>query len=191
MFWVWDAAAKSNGAFLNGYMHSGPDLLKPLVNVLLNFRVEVWRSDINWDDEIHNCLYIKWHNWKAAIDLISAFEIPRCYSQYLNEATQIELHTLVDAGEDVYTAVCYIRIVTQHLCDVAIIASKSKVAPLKPMYIPRLDLQPAIIGVRIAEKVLEISRLNVTSKYFCKDSETVLQWLRMDPKKFQQFVCTV
>ncbi|XP_075150886.1 uncharacterized protein LOC142224994 [Haematobia irritans] len=149
---------------------------------------EVWRSDINWDDEIRNCLYIKWQNWKAAIDRISAVEIPRCYSQYLNEATEIELHTFVDAGEDAYAAVCYIRDFSQHQCDVAIIAGKSKVAPLKPMSIPRLELQAAIIGVRIAQKVLEISRLNFTSKYFWTDSKTVLQWLRMDPKKFQQFV---
>ncbi|XP_075156552.1 uncharacterized protein LOC142229851 [Haematobia irritans] len=182
---VWDAAAKSNGACPNDYMHSGPDLLKPLVNVLLNFRVEVWRSDINWDDEIRNCLYIKWQNLKAAIDRISAVEVPRCYSQYLNEATEIELHTFVDAGEDAYAAVCYIRVFSQHQCDVAIIAGKSKVAPLKPMSIPRLELQAAIIGVRIAQKVLEISRLNFTSKYFWTDSKTVLQWLRMDPKKFQ------
>ncbi|XP_075167603.1 uncharacterized protein LOC142239718 [Haematobia irritans] len=125
---------------------------------------------------------------RTAIDRISAVEIPRCYSQYLNEATEIELHTFVDAGEDAYAAVCYIRIFSQHQCDIAIIAGKSKVAPLKPMSISRLELQAAIIGVRIAQKVLEISRLNFTSKYFWIDSKTVLQWLRMNPKKFQQFV---
>ncbi|XP_075163342.1 uncharacterized protein LOC142235976 [Haematobia irritans] len=79
---------------------------------------EVWRSDINWDDEIRNCLYIKWQNWKAAIDRISAVEIPRCYSQYLNEATEIELHTFVDAGEDAYAAVCYSRVFSQHQCEI-------------------------------------------------------------------------
>ncbi|XP_075157389.1 uncharacterized protein LOC142230629 [Haematobia irritans] len=36
---VWDAPTKSNGVCLNDYMHSGSDLLKPFVNVLLSFRV--------------------------------------------------------------------------------------------------------------------------------------------------------
>ncbi len=33
------AAAKSNGVCLNDYINSGPDLLKSLIDVLLNFRV--------------------------------------------------------------------------------------------------------------------------------------------------------
>ena len=36
---VWDAAAKSNGTCLNDFIHSGPDLLKNLLDVLLNFCV--------------------------------------------------------------------------------------------------------------------------------------------------------
>ncbi|XP_075150658.1 uncharacterized protein LOC142224756 [Haematobia irritans] len=123
---VWDAAAKSNGACLNDYMHSGPDLLKPLVNVLLNFRVAHYVRDCNADQ-----FKDKYTRAKDAIDRISAVEIPRCYSQYLNEATEIELHTFVDAGEDAYAAVCYIRVFSQHQCDVAIIADDGGVLRAK------------------------------------------------------------
>ncbi|GBP03412.1 hypothetical protein EVAR_71356_1 [Eumeta japonica] len=36
---VWDAAAKSNGMSLNDFLFVGPDLLKPLVEILLKFRI--------------------------------------------------------------------------------------------------------------------------------------------------------
>ncbi|XP_073821452.1 uncharacterized protein [Musca autumnalis] len=149
---------------------------------------EVWRSGIDWDDEICNPLHVKWRKWKTAIDYISSIEISRCYSPHINEATEVELHTFVDAGEDAYAAVCYLRVAYQGGCDVTIVIGKSKVAPIKPMSIPRLELQAAIAGVRLANKVINIKRINFTSKYFWTDSKTVLQWLRMDPKKFQQFV---
>ncbi|XP_073814325.1 uncharacterized protein [Musca autumnalis] len=125
---------------------------------------------------------------KTAIDYISSIEIPRCYSQQINEATEVELHSFVDAGEDAYAAVCYLRVAYQGGCDVSIVVGKSKVAPIKPMSIPRLELQADIVGVRLANKVINIKSINFTSKYFWTDSKTVLEWLRMDPKKFQQFV---
>jgi len=36
---VWDAAAKSHGKSLNDFMYTGPDLLHPLTEVLMAFRV--------------------------------------------------------------------------------------------------------------------------------------------------------
>lgn len=123
-----------------------------------------------------------------AISHIAAVRIPRCYSTHLNEATRVELHTFTDAGEYAYAAICYIRVVYQDSYDVAIVAAKSKVAPLKPVSIPRLELQAAVMGAKLANKVVNTQRITVTSKIFWCDSKTVLQWLRMDPRRFQQFV---
>ena len=36
---VWDAAAKSNGSYLNDFVSRGLNLLKPLFDVLVSFRV--------------------------------------------------------------------------------------------------------------------------------------------------------
>lgn len=99
---------------------------------------------------------------KTAITYIAAVEVPRCYSAHLYEATSVELHTFTDAGEDDYAAVCYIRVVYGSQYDVTIVAGKSKVAPLKPISIPRLELQAAVVGVRLANKVANIKRINFT-----------------------------
>ncbi|XP_053968485.1 uncharacterized protein LOC128869910 [Anastrepha ludens] len=120
--------------------------------------------------------------------LITAAEIPRCYSLLLKDAEDVQLHTFVDAGESAYAAVCYLLVSKGNDVTVSLVAGKSKVAPLKPLSIPRLELQAAVIGVRLANMVSNTQRINIMSKYWWTDSKTVLRWMRMDPKNFHQFV---
>ncbi|KAI8116329.1 hypothetical protein CVS40_11599 [Lucilia cuprina] len=54
--------------------------------------------------------------------------IPRCYYPEFNVAENIQLHTFVDAGEYAYSALSYLIVQT-----VTLIASKTKVALLKPL----------------------------------------------------------
>ncbi|XP_055922260.1 uncharacterized protein LOC129953275 [Eupeodes corollae] len=149
---------------------------------------EVWRSGIDWDGELSEDLYSKWLQWKSLIPSIKAIEIPRCYSRLLVNSENVQIHTFVDAGEHAYAAVCYLRVQRGNEVSVALVASKSKVAPLKPVSIPRLELQAAVLGIRLSIKVQAVRRLPITSRFWWSDSKTVLKWLRMDPRKFQQFV---
>jgi len=55
---------------------------------------------------------------------------------------------LCDASEQAFAAVAYWRITSQDKTEVAFAMEKSRVAPLKPMSIPRLELQAAVMGTR-------------------------------------------
>ena len=123
-------------------------------------------------------------NWLG----ISNVEIPRCYSKLLCDAEDVQLHTFVDAGEYAYAAVSYLVVRVGECVTVSLVAAKCKVAPLKPLSIPRMELQAALIGVRLANAVQNIPRLQISSKHWWSDSRTVLQWLRIDPRNFQPFV---
>ncbi|KAL7724349.1 hypothetical protein ACLKA6_002994 [Drosophila palustris] len=112
----------------------------------------------------------------------------RCYSQNLTKATQADLHIFVDASEYAYAAVCYARVQLHDVVHVALVAAKCKVAPLKPLSIPRMELQAAVAGLRLGQKITTIRGLKVNNITYWSDSKTVLQWLKMDPRKFQQFV---
>ncbi|GBP86346.1 hypothetical protein EVAR_55273_1 [Eumeta japonica] len=97
-----------------------------------------------------------------------------------------ELHVFVDASEKSYAAAVYWRIkLSEHESAVSLIAGKARVAPLKVISIPRLELQAALLGARLASSILTEIELNVTRKIFWTDSRTVLSWIRSDPRSFK------
>ncbi|XP_017491967.1 PREDICTED: uncharacterized protein LOC108380109, partial [Rhagoletis zephyria] len=149
---------------------------------------EVWRSCIGWDKPLPEQLYKQWCLWKTLLPAISVTTIPRCYSPLLTNSKCNQLHTFVDAGEHAYAAVCYIRTQFGNKVDTIIVAAKSKVTPLKPVSIPRLELQAAVIGVRLATTVKAALRVPIHARFWWSDSKTVLKWLRMDPKNFKPYV---
>ena len=56
---------------------------------------------------------------------------------------------------------------------------------MKPMSTPRMELQAALVRVRLAHKIKKVRRLHITSCYWWSDSKAVLQWLSMDPRNLQ------
>ena len=67
----------------------------------------------------------------------------------------VSLHTFVDASQEAYGAAVYIRV---DFCDgnlsVQLVTAKIKVAPLKSISIPRLELMGAVLGIRLARSVV-------------------------------------
>lgn len=72
--------------------------------------------------------------------------------------------------------------------DVNLIASKTKVAPLKKQSIPRLELLGATILVRLTKTVQSALPRSLEAVYWV-DSMTVLHWIR-DNKPRRQYVLT-
>ena len=65
---------------------------------------------------------------------------------------------------------------------------KSRVCPLKPITIPRLELTAAVIAVKIKEFLLEEFGYNVESVYLWTDSTAVIQYIYNTSSRFQVFV---
>lgn len=70
----------------------------------------------------------------------------------------------------------------------SLVSAKCKVSPLKPLSIPRLELQAAVIGARLAKFVNESLSKPIEEQYFWTDSKTVLSWINVDLKRYKQFV---
>jgi ribonuclease HI len=83
--------------------------------------------------------------------------------------------TFVDAAIQAYGAVVYL------LCEYEdqttssrMIASKSKVAPLKPVTVPRLELMGAILGLRLTQNISRVLEIPMQSVMLFSDSKDVL-----------------
>ncbi|XP_055904752.1 uncharacterized protein LOC129940431 [Eupeodes corollae] len=66
--------------------------------------------------------------------------------------------------------------------------AKTKVAPLKKITVPCLELNGALLASKVASKVLDTLQLPSITIYCWSDSKTTLSWIRSNPGKHKQYV---
>ena len=99
------------------------------------------------------------------------------------------LITFCDASEKAYGACCYLRWETvDGSYKTQLVASKSKVSPVKVNSIVRLKICGALIGKRLAEFFESESRFQIQKKYFIVDSEVVRSMVQKQSYGFNTFV---
>ena len=118
---------------------------------------------IEWDDELQGDLLCQWKSFLEELKYIDCICIPRCY--FLSQPVNVKLHGSCNTSEHGYAAVVYIRSeYSYELVEVKLVASKSRVAPIKKQTILQLELLEAVI----------LSRLVNTLKPIGPDLQTVL-----------------
>ncbi|XP_037958022.1 uncharacterized protein LOC119687683 [Teleopsis dalmanni] len=138
---------------------------------------------------IPNELVDEWNKWLSLLGGEKNVKIPRCYFTTVNKDSDfIELHVFVDASEVAYAAVVYLRAKSRNNIDVSLICSKAKVAPLRPISIPRLELLAAELGAHLGNNIKRSIDLKVTSITYWSDSKAFLSWIKSDPRDYKQFV---
>ncbi|GFU63432.1 integrase catalytic domain-containing protein [Trichonephila clavipes] len=68
------------------------------------------------------------------------------------------------------------------------ISSKSRVAPLKTLTIPRLELSAVLLLSRLVKKVVPILQLPIHKIWMWTDSTIALAWIKTEPHKLKTFV---
>ncbi|XP_058827116.1 uncharacterized protein LOC131687095 [Topomyia yanbarensis] len=151
---------------------------------------DIWRSKTGWDDPIPEALTARWHKWTELLSRLDQTRIPRCYfpGKASTEIESLQLHVFVDASESAYACVAYFRAVVSGQIQCALVAGKSKVAPLKILTIPKLELQAAVIGARLLQTISSSCSLSICQRFIWTDSRTVLSWIISDQRIYRQFV---
>ena len=94
-----------------------------------------------------------------------------------------------DASEDTICAVAYLRSKPkEYSAELAFVSGKCRVAPIQHLSIPRLELQAAVMAVRLKEQTVKENETKIHSCNFWTDSTTVLQWTHSSHRKQQVFV---
>ncbi|KAL9974310.1 hypothetical protein ACROYT_G011331 [Oculina patagonica] len=93
-----------------------------------------------------------------------------------------------DASEIAYGAVAYFRAVTSGQVNVSFVMSKTRLTPIKALTIPRLELQAAVVAVRLKSKILEEIDFEVDEMHFWSDSKIVLHYLSNMQRRFSTYV---
>ena len=146
---------------------------------------DLWAAGCDWDEIINEELSIRWTKWLSEIPDLSTFEIPRCLR--LPDPTDVQLHVFSDASKHAYASAAYL--VCQYadcLPTSRLVASKNRLAPLKVMSIPRLELMGAVLSTRLAKGITDVIAVNKT--VFWTDSTNVCYWVRNPSRNFKPFV---
>lgn len=148
---------------------------------------EIWRSKIGWDDEVPLSIYTKWSHWIQELKKIPKFKVPRCYMKIVQNYS-VQMHVFCDASEKAFAAVVYLRMNTEDDVELSFVMAKTRVAPLKPLSIPRMELQAALLGSRLYTTVVKELEYKIPNVTFWSDSKTLLYWLRSETKIYKPFV---
>ena len=145
---------------------------------------------LGWDDQIPEPCKQKWQSWLKELPKLEQFEIPRCLKPpNCSEIQRCELHHFSDASSQGYGAVSYLRQTDSHgEVHCSLIMAKSRLAPLKAMTIPRMELSAAVLATRLDRMIKQEVDMAVHSSTFWTDSTCVLRYIENKDKRFQIFV---
>ncbi|XP_042142254.1 uncharacterized protein LOC115312149 [Ixodes scapularis] len=151
---------------------------------------KLWKLGVNWDEEIPEELYVEWSNCCRDIPNIYAVHVPRHIKNgQKTPFKEVQLHIFVDASTQAYGACAYLRI-EDNSGDVGttLVTAKARVAPLKVLSLPRLELMGATIGTRLLE-YLGCTYTELKETYtMWTDSTVVLSWIRGPASRWKPFV---
>ncbi|XP_064629292.1 uncharacterized protein LOC135488580 [Lineus longissimus] len=158
-------------------------------SAVIDMSTELWQKGLGWDDTLDETTAQKWRIGKGELKELDQLEIPQCLPLGLGEISSIELHGFGDASEKAYGAAVYIRVVDQNgYTATRLVMSKSKVAPVKKVSLPRLELLAAVVNTRLVKFVKESLSRNIDRVTMWTDSTVTLAWIRKPSHVWKTFV---
>lgn len=149
---------------------------------------KLWKLKLNWDEPVPNDIKKVWQKLTIELNTLLTVSVPR-HVLCLYPAT-CQLHCFVDASQEAYAACVYMRTQNQsNHVTVKLLCAKTRVAPLKTITIPRLELCAALLGARLVAKVREALRCTIHNIFYWSDSTITLGWIKTKPKTLKTFVC--
>ena len=151
---------------------------------------EMWVAGLEWDELCPRELIHKSREWFCELEELQTIKVPRCLRFGPEEVVLSQtLHTFVDASQDAYGAVVYLKVMYgSGSVSSRLVAAKTRVAPLAATSIPRLELMAAILGLRLTESVSRVYSGGLGQAVFWSDSMNVLWWIRGRSRIFKPFV---
>lgn len=164
--------------------------LSPVVTTVKIMFQTLWERGLDWDDALPPDICSDWEKWCIELPSLKAICVPRLMmrrSQY--EGKEVTLHVFCDASPKAYGAVVYVTSESPAgEVGVALVMAKSRVAPLKRLSLPRLELMGTLVGARLAHHLRPLLHLEEAPIYLWTDSMVALHWIKSSANRWKPFV---
>lgn len=113
-------------------------LLGPVIILAKLFIQRLWTLQVDWDESLPADVYTEWITYRSQLKQLNELRITRMALGAQNIAC-VELHGFCDASQKTYGACVYLRVTDQDGSHhTRLLCSKSRVAPLKTISLPRI-----------------------------------------------------
>ena len=116
-------------------------------------------------------------------------KVPRLLLRNLSSVDNVELHGFGDASERAYGTAVYICAEDKDGNRISnLVMAKSRVAPVKRISLPRLELLAAYITAKLLDYVIQALRIAVDAVYGWSNSQVTVAWIRRPSSKWKAYV---
>lgn len=149
----------------------------------------LWTLGIGWDENPPPEILVRWERYKSQLPLLSSIKLKRCIT--VDSFISCELHGFADSSESSYAASVYLRFLDLFgNYSTNLVCAKSRVAPLKKLSIPRLELCAAVLLSDLIHFVMEtyLGKLPISKVFAWSDSTVTLSWIKSPSYRWKTFV---
>lgn len=130
----------------------------------------------------------RWITFRQQLQELHKLKIPR-WLGIIRSTLRIEIHEFSDVSNLAMAAVVYVRVFTDNeTLIVRLISSKIRVAPLKHLTIPRLELTAAMLLTKLIKHVITAIDVNNVPIFLWTDSIVTLTWISTNPARWKDFI---
>ncbi|XP_065356294.1 uncharacterized protein LOC135950691 [Calliphora vicina] len=152
-------------------------LISPLIIKAKILLQKLWLIKCDWDESVPQDVDMAWNNILADFHNLPKLKIGRCVR--MPNSTTIEIHGFTDASIKAYVFCLYFVCKDSHdNVSVNLLASKSRVAPIKTSTLPRLELCGAHLLAIFWNQIKQYFKYTISKVYFWCDSQVTLHWIR-------------
>ncbi|XP_046542848.1 uncharacterized protein LOC124253172 [Haliotis rubra] len=146
-------------------------------------------KSLDWDDHVEKSCCDSWNRWLCELDLLKDLEVRRCLKPpAFGNVVSCQLHIFSDASVTGYGCAAYIRLCNEENIHTALVMGKARLAPLKVITIPRLELTAATTAVKIGTFLQKELDMDIDSTTYYTDSTTVLHYITNERNRYPVFV---
>ncbi|KAJ8918512.1 hypothetical protein NQ315_015217 [Exocentrus adspersus] len=138
---------------------------------------KAWEKNLRWDEPAGEEIAKPFREWLELLPCLLKIEVPRWINTGASDGQHIELHTFCDASKNAFAAVVFLRVSQNDHVKVHILAAKTRVAPVRMLTIPRLELLAAVIGARLYSGIKRTLACEIDT-FFWSDSSTIISWIQ-------------
>ncbi|XP_063830205.1 uncharacterized protein LOC135079477 [Ostrinia nubilalis] len=162
--------------------------LAPVVVVAKIIIQKLWLARVTWDEDVPKDIETEWFNFCNDLEQAKNIYVNRWLNTNNNDL-KIELHGYSDASQSAYAAAVYLRVVkADGTIHVRLITAKTRVAPIKTVSIPRLELCGAVLLTKLLHETAECLDVAPADIHAYTDSTIVLAWLQCHPSRWKTFI---